>query len=605
MSMAGTWSRHDHRPARRPGVLPIVVGALALMFGAPAAASGLSVTVSPLNGTPDASPRTQISFLGAPAGEITQVSVVGSRSGRHSGRLASYVSATGASFLPARPFIEGEQVTVTALVGPAGHSERVSSTFMIARLDHYHFTPMSAPPAAKPGTVQSFVSQPTLQPPSVQVTVHSPQATPGDVFLAPDHGYGQWGPMIIDGSGRLVWFQPAPKGNAAMDFKVESYQSRPVLVWWQGYIPSLGVGFGTDEIYDSSYRPVAQIRPGNGYWADLHDIQITPTGSAFITAYSLVHADLSSGGGSRQGTLLDAILQEVDIKTGLVMFEWHAYGHVALGDSYSPPPASPSQPWDYFHINSISLDPWGDGNFLISARNTWAGYEIDHHTGQVLWRLGGKHPSFKMGAGTGTAYQHNIRWQPDHTITIFDDGATPKEHSQSRVIRERIDWAHRTVELIGRYVHTPSLLTGSQGNDQVLTNGNSFVGWGEQPYFTEFNPSGQTLFDAHIPAPGSTYRAYRFPWNATPTTSPAIALKTTSPGNDTVYASWNGATEATQWRVLAGASPSSLSPVATVIDTGFETAIPLQSTAGYFAAQALSPTGQVLGTSPAIQPTSG
>jgi len=585
------------------------LGAIALLAAmallAVTATGAQALSLSPLNATPDASPHTQISFLGAPADEIADVSVVGSRSGHHSGRLASYASATGASFLPTHPFLEGEHVTASALVGPAGHGERVSTNFTVARLDRYHFTPMSAPPPAKPGTVQSFVSQPTLQPPSVQVTVASPQATPGDVFLAPDHGYGQWGPMIIDGAGRLVWFQPAPKENAAMDLKVESYQGRPVLVWWQGYIANLGVGFGTDEIYDSSYRPVAQVRAGNGYWADLHDIQITPQGSAFITAYSLVHADLSSAGGSRDGTLQDAILQEVDVKTGLVMFEWHAYGHVALSDSYSHPPASPSQPWDYFHINSISLDPWGDGNFLISARNTWAGYEIDHLTGQILWRLGGKHPSFKMGAGTGTAYQHNIRWQPDDTITIFDDGATPKEHSQSRVIRERIDWSNRTVALLSRYVHSPSLLTGSQGNDQVLPNGNSFVGWGAQPYFTEFNSSGQTLFDAHIPAPGSTYRAYRFPWNATPTTPPAIAVKPGAPGSDTVYASWNGATEVSRWRVLAGASPTSLTPLLTVPRNGFETAIPLRSTAGYFAAQALGSTGQVLGTSSATQPASG
>jgi len=397
-----------------------------------------------------------------------------------------------------------------------------------------------------------------------------------------------------------VWFQPAPKGNAAMDLKLEHYQGQPVLVWWEGFIPSLGVGFGTDEVYDSDYRPIAQIRAGNGYWADLHDVRITPQGSAFITAYSLVHADLSSAGGSHDGVLLDAILQQIDVKTGLVMFEWHAYHHVALSDSYSPPPSSPSQPFDYFHINSISLDPWGDGNFLISSRNTWAGYEIDHLTGAVMWRLGGKHPSFKMGAGTGTAWQHNIRWQPDHTLTIFDDGAAPKEHSQSRVIRERIEWAHRTVDLTGRYVHTPAILTGSQGNVQVLPDGDSFVGWGEQPYFTEFSPTGQMLFDAHISAPGSTYRAYRFPWSATPATPPAIAVKSTGPGSAMVYASWNGATDVTQWRVLAGQSPTSLTPLATATDTGFETTIAVQSTAGDFAVQALDPAGHVLGSSQSV-----
>jgi hypothetical protein len=170
-----------------------------------------------------------------------------------------------------------------------------------------------------------------------------------------------------------------------MDLQLERYEDKLVLVWWEGHIASIGVGFGTDEIVASDYRPIGRVTGGNSYRADLHDIQITPQGSAYITAYSLIRANLSSAGGSRDGTLVDAILQEIDVKTGLVMFEWHAYGHVALNDSYSKP-ASAAQPWDYFHINSISLDPWGDGNLLISARNTWAGYEIDHHSGTVLGR---------------------------------------------------------------------------------------------------------------------------------------------------------------------------------------------------------------------------
>ena len=51
-----------------------------------------------------ASPHTQISFLGAPAGTIAGLSVVGSASGHHAGRLAAYSQGDGASFLPAQPF---------------------------------------------------------------------------------------------------------------------------------------------------------------------------------------------------------------------------------------------------------------------------------------------------------------------------------------------------------------------------------------------------------------------------------------------------------------------------------------------------------------------
>jgi hypothetical protein len=568
---------------------------LACAFLALLGEAAQALSISPLNGTPAASPQTQISFLGAPAGQISHVSVVASRSGRHRGRLKPYASAPGASFVPSSTFVQGEQVTASALAGPRGHARRVSSRFTIARRAYVAMTPMESPPKAKPGTVQSFVSQPSLHPPSVQVNVAS-SAPGGDaVFVAPTHGAGQWGPMIIDQTGQLVWFQAAPRGSVAMNLQAQSYEGQPVLAWWQGYISRLGLGLGTNLIYNSSYQPVARIAGGNGYPADLHELQITPQGSAFITAYTFVQADLSSGSGPRRGILVDCLIQEIDIKTGLVMFEWHAYGHVPLWDAYTTPVSG--QPWDFFHVNSVSLDPSGDGNFIISSRNTWAAYEVSKHTGAILWRVGGKRPSFKMGPGTGTAWQHDARWQPDRTLTIFDNGSAPKIHPQSRVIRERIDWAHKTVTVVDRDVHTPALISGSQGNAEALDDGGVFVGWGEVPYMTEFSQSGQVLFDARLPAPGQTYRAYRSPWKGTPAGPPALAVRSTGPGTVTLYASWNGATEVRAWRVLAGPSSGSVAPVTTLPRNGFETAIPAAA-APWFAVQALGPGGLVLATSP-------
>jgi Arylsulfotransferase (ASST) len=576
-----------------------ILAALAACLATCASAtSARALTISPLPGTPDASPHTQISFLGIAPGEIHDVRVVGSRSGVHRGRLQAYASAPGASFVLTHELSEGEQVQVSALVGPSHGARRVTSAFTVARLADYPFPSPRPAPAAKPGTVQSFVSAPELHPPTISVTTRSAAEASSDVFVTPVSGYEQWGPMIFERDGSLVWFKPVRKGEAAMDLQVESYEGKPVLVWWQGRIVNpLGVGFGVDEIYDSNYQPVATVGAGNGYEADLHEVQLTPSGSAYITAYSLVRSDLSSVGGSHDGTLQDAIVQEIDVKTGLVMWEWHAYGHVALSDSYDEQPTSAETPWDFFHVNSISPDPWGDGNLLISSRNTWAGYEIDHHTGQILWRLGGKQTSFRMGPGTGTAWQHDMRWQPDGTITLFDDGDFPKVHSQSRAIRERIDWRARSVSLVGRYVRSPPLVTGSQGNDQALTSGGSFVGWGEQPYFSEFSQSGQTLFEAHMPFPDQSYRAYTFPWTGTPATPPSLAVSSTGGETATVYASWNGATDVSAWRVLAGPNPAALTTIATATRSGFETAIPVQSGAADFAVQALGPAGQVLGTS--------
>ncbi|HUH80924.1 MAG TPA: arylsulfotransferase family protein [Solirubrobacteraceae bacterium] len=583
---------------RTAGPGPIAATAIAVSialagFGFTAPARAL--TVSPLPGTPDASPVTQISFLGTPASNVRHVSVTGSRSGSHAGSLKAYASAPGASFLPSRPFAAGESVRASAVLAP--HDRRVTWTFQIAHQlpDPTSANATVAAVAAKPGTVQSFVSQPQLQPPILQVSVDSPAVAPGYVFLTPSNGYGQPGAMIAEDNGALVWFQPAPPGMEATNLQVQRYEGSSVLVWWQGRVLD-GVGFGRDEIYDSSYRPVAEVKAGNGYEADLHALQITPQGSAFITAYSIVRADLSSVGGARDALLQDAVVQEIDVRTGLVMFEWHADGHVSLADShYKRGPSD--RPWDYFHVNSISLDPWEDGNFIISSRNTWTAYEIDHHSGSILWRLGGRHSTFHMGPGTGTAWQHDVEWQPDRTLTIFDNGAVPTVHPQSRAIHEAIDWKHRSVALVDRDYHTPPLRSGSQGDDETLPNGDSFVGWGERPYMSEFGPDGQIVFDAHIFEPGQSYRAFRFQWEGVPWFPPALALTRTPDDVVTAYASWNGATGVASWELLAGPGPGALSPVASAPRTGFETAVTVRTGQGWFVAQALDSAGRVMGQS--------
>jgi hypothetical protein len=585
---------------RRGRLLPALGIWIALLaFATTSAASAApQVAISPLNGTPDASPYTQISFLGVPAGEISSLSVRGSSTGSHTGKLRAYVSAPGASFLPDHQFSQGESVTASALIGPSGHQTRMSTTFTVARLAPFQIGPGKRVDLSGHGLEQSFVSQPSLKPPVVRVTANA-GASPEDIFLTPTHGYGQSGAMILDPQGRLVWFHPVPEGTAVTNLQVQSYQGQPVLTWWHGHIPSeLGVGFGSEVIMNTAYKQVAAVNAGNGYQADLHDFQIAPTGSAFLTAYSLVSANLSSAGGRSDGILQDAILQEVDIPTGLVMFEWHADGHVALSDSYSKAPYYTDHPYDFFHMNSVSPDPWGDGNFIISSRNTWAAYEINHITGAIMWRLGGRKSSFKMGAGTGTAYQHDVRWHSDHTLTIFDNGAVPKVHSESRVLRESIDFTHDAVHLVTRW--SGKILSGSQGNVEELPGGGAFVGWGEEPYLTEFSPTGQILFSARFPQPGQSYRAFRFAWQGAPTSAPALMVKPGANGAATAYASWNGATAVASWRLLGGPSATSLAPLSATLWAGFETAIGVPGGPAYVAVQALGADGSVLSTSPAV-----
>ena len=184
--------------------------------------------------------------------------------------------------------------------------------------------------------------------------------------------------------------------------------------------------------------------------------------------------------------------------------------------------------WDFFHINSVDLDD--DGNLLISSRSMQTVYKIDR-SGKILWRLGGKSNDFDIGPGADFAWQHDARRQPDGTLTIFDNGATPAVEKLSRGLILELDEQAMTATLLRQYTH-PKILSGSQGSVQLLANGNVFVGWGEAPHVSEFDCSGRMLFDAMLGAKYQSYRAFRLPWTGRPAEAPAIAVSRARPASD-------------------------------------------------------------------------
>jgi len=194
------------------------------------------VAVSPEPGTPDASPVTQISFLGGAGTKVANVTVKGSSSGAHSGVLKPYSTGTGESFLPSHPFRAGEKVTVHAQITAGPETGSVSTSFTIA----HQYTVSQKQFPINPGdsrAIQHYTSAPSLQPSTVKiVTPAKPGAAPGDLFLAPYQGKGMAGPMITDQAGNLIWFKPLPANTAATNFQVQQYQGKPVLTWWQGRI---------------------------------------------------------------------------------------------------------------------------------------------------------------------------------------------------------------------------------------------------------------------------------------------------------------------------------------------------------------------------------
>jgi len=562
------------------------------------AAAANPVTVSPMPGTEDASPATQISFLGADGTQVADVRVVGSVSGVHSGHLESYSTGTGASFLPARPFVQGERVTVHALVGTGTPDQGASTSFQIAHQATYTHREFPNNPGSS-RDIQHYSSAPSLTPSTVRLTTPAqPGATSGDFMLAPYQGEGTPGPMIVDQAGDLIWFHPLPAHDEATNLQVQQYEGKPVLTWWQGRILEVGFGQGEDVIYNTSYQRVAVIRAGNGYKADLHEIRLTPQGTAWIDVFDPVRMNLSSVHGSPNGIVSDSVIQEIDIKTGLVMWEWHAIGHISFGESHNPLPPS-GYPWDYIHINSV--DPGSSGDVLLSARNSWTLYDVDLHSGGFRWRLGDQHSSFRLGPGTRFYWQHDAEFQPEGLISLFDNGSDPPKEKQSRGLLLNPDAATHTVTLVHQYTNpTKTLLAESQGNMLSLPGGSWLLGYGRLPNFTEFSASGHVLLDATLGLNVQNFRTYLAPWKATPTSAPSIAVSGGA-GSLSVAASWNGATEVASWQVLAGSSPTSLTVAASAPRSGFQTTIPVKVAATYLAVQALDSAGAVLGTSVTVK----
>jgi hypothetical protein len=567
---------------------------LALSAAEPAAAATISAYPAP--GTPTAMPATQISFRGAPAAQLGPIAVSGSRSGRHPGTLRPHSDGQGASFVPSKPFRPGERVTVRTALDIAGAT---GGDFGITIGEPTSHGPrVVESPKVGRGTVQRYATQPDWEPPSVTVTTAKPGRAPGLVFIAPKAGRGQDGPMIIDDAGRLVWFKPIGDGDLAADFRVQSYLGRPVLTWWEGRLFT-GDGAGTGVIYDTSYRKIAGVHAGNGYPFDLHEFTLTPRGTAVITVYQRFKKDLRNWGGTRSGRIVDSIVQEIDVKTGLVLFEWHSLGDVGLSESYVPPPEKRGFEWDYMHVNSVAED--SQGNFIVSGRNTWTVYKVGRASGKVVWRLGGKKSDYTLGPGVAFAWQHSARPQADGTLSIFDnDAGTKPVRKSSRALTLTLDGVGRTATLKTAFTHPGGLSSATQGNVELLPNGNQFVGWGSQRYFSEFTPSGELVFDGRIAKGNDTYRAFRYPWSARPAAPPRIAA-TPENGETTVRASWNGATGVASWQVLGGVAATGLTVIATLPNAGFETAVTVPAQ-GFVAMRALDAAGNALAASAAIRP---
>lgn len=446
-------------------------------------------------------------------------------------------------------------------------------------------------------TTRTLHTLPGVVVPIPTVTHPASMTAPGYVFVA-EKGTGKpGGPMIIDNKGRVIWYHPLVAPVQATDFRVQRYRGRRVLTWWVGKISKAGVGRGSYVIYDEAYHLVARVHASRGLAGDLHEFQLTPRGTAYMTVYHEVPADLSRIGGPKHGWVYDSIVEEVDVATGRVVFEWHSLGHVPLSESTEANrkparDATRKQPLDYFHVNSIADGP--GGTILVSGRNTSTIYLLGRD-GHIIWRLGGKHSDFGPPSAVGFAYQHDARLHAGNLLTLFDNGGIPRVEPYSRPLEIHLDLATMRAAIVGTFLAPRRIASPFEGNLQLLPDGGAFVGWGGVRIVSEFSPSGSLRFELKLPY-GDTYRAYRSIWTGRPSAPPRAAV---SPGM--VYASWNGETGIARWQALAGPDESHLEVVGSARWSDLETAIPADtSSAKVVAVRALDARGRVLGVSPVV-----
>ncbi|MCU1496489.1 MAG: hypothetical protein JWM47_442 [Acidimicrobiales bacterium] len=618
---------HGHRPVISPrrllarsavGLALGVVGAGLVAVAAPAGAAPSHVVAAghparsiPAAGSSTSSPLTGITLTGVASDSVGPLVVVGSRSGRHEGSVVPLPGRDGVAFSPETPFAAGEEVTVTTSVPVVGGDED-GFTFTVA-------TPGTSPgpqviegegqgsttpesPSTRATPAPKFVTRPDLRPPGVTVNVPAEGTAPGYLFATPNNHVPtkvDQGVMIYDDSGEPVWFRKVNAGLSGNAF-VGTYDGRPALIWYEGDPPfNPGNYRGEWVVVDQSYRELARIRTGNGYQADIHDLYLTEHGTAYAMAYNpLICTGVAPLVGCTPGAVvLDGVLQEVDLATGLVLWEWHTLDHIDLDDSYLD---ITLQMVDYVHINSVGLDT--DGDVLMSARSTSALYKIDRETGELVWTFGGKSTDFPNLVGepnaiTGPDFPHHLMARGGNSYSYFDNGSRRSGPSRGAVVT--LNPGTGTATYTKKLIRDPAVFANTQGSMQGLAGGHELIAWGDHGIVTEYDAGGTAVFDARLTDSGS-YRQFRHGWTGTPAEDP-VARATLAGGDTSVSMSWNGDTRTANWRILTGPSPEALAPAATVARTGFETTATIAGSTGWVAVEALDGDANVIGRSVTVE----
>lgn len=424
----------------------------------------------------------------------------------------------------------------------------------------------------------------------------------------------------------LIWSGYSDIGTLTANIGPCQYNGSTHLCMFNGN-QLFGYARGSGIILNTDYEVVKTVRTGGDVVAaDQHEFTVLNDGaSALLTIYQQETYDLSHVGvNQHQGWILDSLFQEINMTDGSVIFEWSALSHVDPFKTYVYPRTSdiagdglgPMTSWDSFHINSVDKSNL-TGNYIISARHMSTIYNINGTDGSIVWRLQAGGDTDFLCEDFKFAFQHDAQIRAENethmTMSLYDNASNNYNHthdvSTGKIIT--LDYSTLTAKLsapITEYPrHQKKIRSASQGNMQVLNNGNIVHGYGSWPFLSEHTPDGKAVLTAnfgHVEGKVMSYRVKAGDWHSVPSkTRPSLwTFAQDADAPLAMYVSWNGCTEIEFWNFYgADDEEDELTRIGSARKIDFETIYQSETHFTWIMAEAIGFDGVSLRNSSLIQ----
>jgi hypothetical protein len=362
---------------------------------------------------------------------------------------------------------------------------------------------------AIPGPAQNF--------PPLNITISDSAASSGYYFLSPytnaspyiyDHAH-----LILDRLGKVVYyrsFEEYADPNPTIDFKLQP----------NGQISYFNIERKKFFMLDSTFTLVDSIGCTHGYATDQRDMQILPNNHYLLFGTEVRIMNLSAyhwfGFGHNQPGATNAqvsgvVIQEFNEDKNLV-WEWKSHDHYLFGDGDSIWYSNPNKV-DWTHANAVERD-W-DGNILISLRHFNEITKIDHETGDIIWRFGGRRNQFNfLEDPVRFSGQHDIRRVNATTVSLFDNGQYSSPQ-RCRAVEYVLDEVNLIANLTWSYSHDPAMFSVACGSHQHVANGNHVADFGFTngifPWMAVVKSDKSRVLEISYPQGYISYRAFNYP----------------------------------------------------------------------------------------------